>query len=83
MSVAAVESKLRGLAPVHLEVIDESGGCGAKLRVLIVSSQFDGLSLLDRHRLVNTTLKEELPLLHALSISAKTPAQWAATAAPQ
>lgn len=32
------------------EVIDESDGCGAKFSVTIVSSIFEGKSLLQRHR---------------------------------
>jgi len=42
-----------------------------------VSKAFDGISLLERHRLVNEALKEELATaVHALSIQAKTPIQW-------
>lgn len=32
------------------EVIDESDGCGAKFSVTIVSTIFEGKSLLQRHR---------------------------------
>lgn len=32
------------------EVIDESDGCGAKFSVTIVSSAFEGKSLIHRHR---------------------------------
>uniref|UniRef100_A0A8C5CV39 BolA family member 1 n=1 Tax=Gadus morhua TaxID=8049 RepID=A0A8C5CV39_GADMO len=45
-------------------------------RVLVVSASFDGLSLIQRHRLVNEALREELSsCVHALAIQAKTPAQ--------
>jgi len=42
--------------------------------VTIVSDLFDGVSLIDRHRLVNECLREELEQkgVHALSIKAKT-----------
>ena len=44
----------------------------------IVSAKFDGMKLLARHRAVNEVLADELAsTVHALSISAKTPAQWA------
>ena len=71
-------------APAELEVIDEShkhaGHAGARpegethFKVVIVAGAFDGASLVERHRLVNQALAEELAdRVHALSISAKAP----------
>ncbi|KAB5520788.1 hypothetical protein DKX38_025107 [Salix brachista] len=73
-----VESTLKSkLNPSHLEVIDTSGGCGASFAIEIVSEQFEGKRLLERHRLVNAALEEEMKEIHALSIKkAVTPAQW-------
>ncbi|KAE9466109.1 hypothetical protein RHGRI_022293 [Rhododendron griersonianum] len=73
-----VESSLTSkLNPAHLEVIDTSGGCGASFAVEIVSEQFAGKRLLERHRMVNTALAEEMKEIHALSITkAVTPEQW-------
>lgn len=46
-------------------------------KVLIVSEKFEGKPLLKRHREVQSCLAEELKTgVHALSITAKTPAQW-------
>ena len=47
-------------------------------KVVVVSSKFDSVkSPLQRHRLINATLAEELEgPVHALSIVAKSPAQW-------
>ncbi|GLJ56162.1 hypothetical protein SUGI_1205620 [Cryptomeria japonica] len=65
------------LNPTHLNVIDTSGGCGASFNVEIVSAQFEGKRLLERHRMVNSALAEELKEIHALSIKkAVTPQQW-------
>jgi len=65
------------LQPIYLNVEDTSGGCGAKFAVEIVSSQFDGKRLLDRHRMVNSALAEELKGIHALSLKMTlTPHQW-------
>lgn len=51
--------------------------CGAKFTVEIVSEQFEGKRLLERHRMVNAALAEELKEIHALSITkALTPTQW-------
>ncbi|MBI1867516.1 MAG: BolA family transcriptional regulator [Methylocystis sp.] len=74
----------RGLAPSVLKVIDESrhhaGHAGhhpggeSHFRVEVVSAAFVGKSRLERHRLVNSLLAEELAGgVHALAVSAKTP----------
>ncbi|KAG5025488.1 hypothetical protein JHK86_021402 [Glycine max] len=62
---------------VFFEVVDTSGGCGASFVVEIVSEQFEGKRLLERHRMVNAALEEEMKQIHALSIKkAVTPDQW-------
>ena len=70
--------------PIHLEVINESHmhnvpkDSETHFKVVVVSPQFDDVkSPLQRHRLINTTLSSELDgPVHALSIIAKSPAQW-------
>ncbi|XP_046891662.1 bolA-like protein 1 [Hypomesus transpacificus] len=79
-----IRTKLtQALEPAHLEVHNEShmhavpSGSESHFRVLVVSPRFDGLSLIQRHRLVNEALSEELrTCVHALAIQAKTPQQW-------
>jgi len=46
------------------------------LQVVIVSEVFEGKALIQRHRAINDVLSEEIKLIHALSIQAKTPGQW-------
>ncbi len=82
---ARIRSKLStALAPVRLEVIDEShhhkGHAGhhpegeSHFRVEVVSAAFAGKSRVERHRIVNGLLAEELAgRVHALAISAQTP----------
>ena len=73
------------LVPHALEVIDEShlhaGHSGARpegethFRVKIQAEAFAGKSLIQRHRMVNEVLAEELNgPVHALAISASAPA---------
>jgi len=68
-------------SPRQLDVVDEShkhaGHAGARpggethFQVRIVAEAFKGRSLLDRHRLVNEALAQELAgPVHALSITA-------------
>ncbi|ALC41605.1 CG33672, partial [Drosophila busckii] len=72
-----LEDKLRQeLQATHVEVYDDSDGCGGKFSVIIVSNVFEGKSLLQKHRLVNTTLAEELKKIHAFSQKSYTPKEW-------
>ena len=55
-------------------------GDGRHFEAVVVSPEFEGKSLLERHRLVMATVNAEIQRdqLHALSIKAYTPEQWAA-----
>ncbi|TQE05411.1 hypothetical protein C1H46_009001 [Malus baccata] len=84
-----IQEKLMGeLSPVELEVEDISyqhaGHAGVRgsgdgethFNVRVVSKEFEGKSLVKRHRLIYGLLQEELQSgLHALSIVAKTPSE--------
>ena len=58
------------------EINDTSGGCGQSFEVLVVSEKFEGKSLLQRHRLVNDCLSEEISLIHSFGQKTYTPSQW-------
>jgi len=77
MDKQAIEAKLNEkLSPDFLEVYDDSGGCGFKFGVLVVSKLFNGKPLIERHRMVNESLTEEMKSIHALTIKTYTPEQW-------
>jgi BolA protein len=72
--------------PSRLDVLDESGlhaghagarpGGETHFRVHIVSDAFQGKSRIERHRLVNTALAQELAGgVHALAIHASAPGE--------
>ena len=52
-------------------------GDGCHMEVLVISEEFEGKSLIQRHRMVMDTVKAHIASneLHALSIKAKTPAE--------
>jgi BolA protein len=88
MSVASTmrEKLLGALAPVSLEIVDESAGhaghSGARpegethFHVRIVSPRFKGMSRLERQREVHAVLADELKSrVHALSIAALAPGE--------
>ncbi len=60
----------------HIEVFDLTG-TQDHYRVRVVASEFEGLTLIKRHQLINKALAEPLKgPLHALTIEAYTPVQW-------
>lgn len=84
---SAIMRKLRVLKPVALEVEDDSASHAghakniglngeSHFRVLVVADAFDGVPVVQRHRIVYTLLQEEMSngWIHALQIDARTPA---------
>ncbi|KAJ7314045.1 hypothetical protein JRQ81_005952 [Phrynocephalus forsythii] len=72
------ERLLQGLEAEHVEVEDTTPGrCATSFKVLVVSPQFRGKALLQRHRLVNEILSEEMKHIHAFEQRTLTPEQWA------
>ena len=86
-----IEKLAKSFSPQRLEVVDDShrhaGHAGARpggethFNVYIVSSVFDGKSRIERHRMINAALADELRGgVHALAISAAAPGEGAADA---
>lgn len=80
-----IEQKLQSeFHPEFLEVVNESGnhnvppGSESHFKVTLVSERFDGEKLIGRHRLVNSTLKDEMNTIHALALHTFTPQEWTA-----
>jgi len=78
------EKLMIALEPSRLDVINESAlhaghrsspGTGeSHFRVLVISDRFSGLSRVQRHRLVNDALADELSgRIHALALTTLTP----------
>ena len=75
-----------GLNPTRLDIVNESelhaghrsspGTGESHFRILIVSESFTGKSRVERHRLVNDLLAEELAgRIHALALKAYAPGE--------
>jgi BolA protein len=79
------ENLMIALEPTRLDVVNESelhaghrsspGTGESHFRVLIVSEKFSGLSRLERHRLINAALADEMTRIHALAIAAYAPGE--------
>lgn len=81
---STIEQKLSdSLTPMHLEVANESHmhnvppGSESHFKVTIVSERFQGKMLVNRHRMINEVLAEELRgQVHALALHTMTPDEW-------
>lgn len=81
---ATIEQKLANqLDALHLDVVNESNnhnvppGSESHFKVVLVSPDFEGKSLLARHRMINAILKEELAQqVHALALHTYTESEW-------
>lgn len=78
-TVDYLTNKLRQeLEAQHMDIMDLSNcGCGMKFDAVIVSPKFEGKSILQRQRLVNQTLVEEMKYIHAFTMRTLTPTEWA------
>lgn len=56
-----------------LNIADTSGGCGQAFVIEISSSDFQGKSTIQQHRLINGILKEELKSIHSLQLKTYIP----------
>ena len=82
-----IEQQLRAaFAPSILDVVNESAnhsvpkGSETHFKVVVVSMAFEGTTAVKRHRLIYEAmgaLMTKKPGVHALSIVAKTPHEWA------
>jgi len=84
------EKLAQAFAPAELQVVNDShrhaghhsspGTGESHFSVTVVSEAFAGKSLLERHRMVNAALAEELAgRVHALAVNALTPEERAAS----
>ena len=80
-----LRQQLQTLAPIHLEVVNESSGHGgyfpgkeSHFKVVVVSAAFEGLRLVQRHQKVYAAVNELLSPgnIHALAIHAYIPSEW-------
>lgn len=74
MAVERLETLLRGAFPdAHALSVEDRTGGGDHFQVVVESPKFDGLSLIDQHRLVNDALAEPLRdgTIHELRIKTR------------
>lgn len=75
-----VEAMIKtGLPDAQVQVQDLTGG-GDHYQVVVVSSEFEGKGLVQRHQLVYRSLQQAMSseAIHALTMKTFTPEDWAA-----
>jgi stress-induced morphogen len=78
MSPEAITDKIRAALPDANVKLEDLTGTQDHWSAVIISSEFDGKSLMQRHRMVYAALSEEMKgPIHALTITALTPDQTA------
>lgn len=79
VSPAQVESMIKeGLPDAEVQVMDLTGG-GDHYQVTVVSSAFEGKSLIQQHQMVYRAVQQAMSseAIHALSLKTYTPETWA------
>lgn len=78
-----IQAKLLRFSPTHLDVVNESfmhnvpKGGESHFNITLVAEQFEGRTLVARHRMVNQALADELAgTIHALALHTLTPDEW-------
>ncbi|KAL6938212.1 BolA-like protein 3 [Hanseniaspora osmophila] len=57
--------------PKELLVQDISGGCGSMYKIIIQSAEFNTLTMIKQHKLVNSILKDDIKKWHGLQLTTK------------
>mmetsp|Transcript_4975 Transcript_4975/g.12091 ORF Transcript_4975/g.12091 Transcript_4975/m.12091 type:complete len:144 (+) Transcript_4975:115-546(+) len=72
---ASIEQRLiEALSAQQCKVVDQSGGCGQSFAISVESEAFKGKSRLQRQRMVQEVIREEIAKWHAVTIQTTVPA---------
>lgn len=84
--MSSMQSHLEGqlelsLNPEYCEVVNESSqhagpASESHFKIVVVSSDFEEMKLIDRHRFINKLFVDELKLIHAIAMHTYTPQEW-------
>lgn len=73
-----IEKLITAALPGAKVRVEDTVGDGNHFQAIVVAEQFQGLTMIKQHRLVNDALKTHLQdgRLHALALRTFTPTQW-------
>jgi stress-induced morphogen len=72
-----ITAKIRAVLPDAVVELKDLTGTADHWEARVISALFEGKSLMQRHRLINAALADELKgrAIHALTLDVKTPAE--------
>ena len=77
MKISEIKSRLQEALEGAMIFVRDLTGTSDHFQVVAVSNRFEGLSLLDQHRLIYAPLQKDIQgAIHALSIKTFTVNQW-------
>ena len=78
MSMQEIKTNLEQALPGSQVMVEDLTGTADHFQVIVVSTTFEGLSPIERHRVVYQVLGNDVAsgAIHALSIKTYTPVQW-------
>lgn len=69
-----IKERIEAALPGSSAVVEDTAGDDNHFRAIVTAPQFEGLSLIEQHKLVNAIFGDELGgSIHALSIKTQTP----------
>ena len=77
ITISQIEEKIKqNLKTVLVEVIDLRGG--DHIQAIVVSSEFEGKTLVEQHKIIYDIFSEEMKsnVIHALTLKTYSPSQW-------
>lgn len=73
--IAEIKQRIEQALPGALAEVEDTVGDNNHFRTVVTAPQFDGLSLIEQHRMINEIFAGELGgRIHALSIKTQVPA---------
>lgn len=79
MSPVELQKKIEATLKGSEAQVTDLTGTADHYQVVVISSQFEGKSMIDQHRLVKSVFEKDIASgeVHALSLKTYTPDQWA------
>jgi len=82
-TVDELRTRIEAALPGAVASVEDLTGGGDHFRAEIISERFDGLSRIDRHKLVYSVFGEDIGgPIHALSLRTSTPAETSTSGGP-
>ena len=78
VSLKEVENLIKVKLPDAEVMVKDLTGGGDHLEATVVSSEFEGITLVKQHQLIYSALKEQMAseAIHALALKTYTPQKW-------